>query len=84
MLPAIVTTLKQQVAKGDIYSFGDAGLARGLMSENLVDEYYLKVTPHVQGAGKRLFDTGLPQASLELVQARPLDVGSVILHYRRK
>lgn len=83
-LAAAVAKLKKSVTGGDIYSFGGAGLAKSLMSEGLVDEYYLMVTPNVQGDGMRLFGTGLPKASLELVEARPLDVGSVILHYRRK
>jgi dihydrofolate reductase len=83
-LPSAVARLKRSVTGGDIYSFGGAGLAKSLMSEGLVDEYYLMVTPNVQGDGKRLFGTGLPQVGLELMEARPLDVGSVILHYRRK
>jgi dihydrofolate reductase len=82
-LSAAVDRIKRSVVGGDIYSFGGAGLAKSLMSEGLVDEYYLMVTPNVQGAGKRLFAEGLPQIALELIAARPLDVGSVILHYRR-
>jgi dihydrofolate reductase len=81
-LPAAVAKLKRSVTHGEIYSFGGAGLAKSLMSEGLVDEYYLMVTPNVQGDGKRLFAKGLPEFSLELIEARPLDVGSVILHYR--
>jgi dihydrofolate reductase len=50
----------------------------------LVDEYLLMVTPNLLGDGKRLFGPGLPKVSLELIQARPLDVGSVILSYRLK
>ena len=83
-LRAAVSDLKGSVTGGDIYSFGGAGLAQSLMKEDLVDEYYLMVTPHLFGDGKRLFDEGLPDVSLELIQARTLDVGSVILHYRRK
>ena len=83
-LPAAVAKLKRSVADGDIYSFGGAGLARSLISEGLVDEYLLMVTPNLLGDGKRLFGPGLPKVSLELIQARPLDVGSVILRYRLK
>lgn len=83
-LPGAVASLKRSVARGDIYSFGGAGLAQSLMREGLVDEYYLMVTPTVLGNGKRLFAAGLPKVELELLEARPLDVGSVILHYRRK
>ena len=83
-LPATVERLKHSVTDGDIYSFGGAGLAKSLMIEGLIDEYYLMVAPNVLGDGIRLFGQGIPKSSLELVKARTLDVGSVILHYRRK
>jgi dihydrofolate reductase len=83
-LAEVVSRLKQSVTGGEIYSFGGAGLANSLMREGLVDEHFLMVTPNVQGDGKRLFDAGIPKVELELIQARRLDVGSVILHYRRK
>lgn len=83
-LSAAVAALKRSVAQGDIYSFGGAGLAQSLMREGLVDEHYLMVTPNLLGDGKRLFGAGIAKGELELIQARPLDIGSVILHYRRK
>ena len=82
-LAKTVADLKQSVSGGDIYCFGGAGLAHSLMASDLVDEYYLMVTPAIFGGGKRLFDSGLPKADLTLVQAKALDIGSVILHYRR-
>jgi dihydrofolate reductase len=75
--------LKRSLTSGDVYCFGGAGVARSLIAKGLVDEYYLMVTPTILGDGKRLFDAGLPSVRLELIEARPLDVGSVILHYRR-
>ena len=83
-LSAAVAGLKRSVTQGEIYSFGGAGLAENLMRQGLVDEYYLMVTPNLLGDGKRLFGAGIPKRELELIQARPLDIGSVILHYRRK
>jgi dihydrofolate reductase len=83
-LSAAVAGLKRSVTLGDIYSFGGAGLAESLMRQGLVDEYYLMVTPNLLGDGKRLFGAGIAKGELELIQARRLDVGSVILHYRRK
>lgn len=83
-LSMAVAGLKRSVTQGDIYSFGGAGLAESLMRQGLVDEYYLMVTPNLLGNGKRLFGTGVAKAELELIQALPLDTGSVILHYRRK
>ncbi|MGH7120389.1 MAG: dihydrofolate reductase family protein [Acetobacteraceae bacterium] len=82
-VPGLVATLKSSVTGGDIYSFGGAGLARSLMVGDLVDEYYLMVTPNLVGGGKRLFDSGMPSIDLNLIAARELDVGSVVLHYRR-
>lgn len=81
-LAEAVAKLKGSVTQGDIYCFGGAGLAQSLMHEGIVDEYYLMVTPVILGEGKRLFGGGLPVAKLALIAARPLDVGSVILHYR--
>jgi hypothetical protein len=41
------------------------------------------VTPLLLGDGKRLFETGRPRIALTLIEAKPLDTGAVILHYRR-
>lgn len=82
-LPAAVSKLKRTVTGGEIYCFGGAELAKSLMLENLIDEYYLMVMPKVLGCGKRLFDPGIPRIDLKLIDARRLDVGSMILHYAR-
>ena len=68
---------------GDIYSFGGAGLANNLVARDLPDEYRVMVAPLLLGDGKRLFGPGLPRFVLNLIEARPLDTGAVILHYRR-
>jgi dihydrofolate reductase len=81
-LAEAVARLKRTITAGDIYCFGGAGLAHSLMDEDLIDEYYLMVTPALLGGGKRLFDSGFPEAKLKLLEARALDVGSVILHYQ--
>ncbi|HET8727606.1 MAG TPA: dihydrofolate reductase family protein, partial [Alphaproteobacteria bacterium] len=70
-------------ATGDVYSFGGAGLANSLVALDLVDEYRLMVTPGLLGDGKRMFEGGLPRIALDLIEAKPLDTGAVILHYRR-
>jgi dihydrofolate reductase len=70
-------------AKGDIYSFGGAGLANTLVRLDLPDEYRLMVTPELFGDGKRLFEQGLPRLALTLIDLKKMDTGAVILHYRR-
>lgn len=81
--PEVIGELKRKVRGGEIYCFGGAGMAHSLMAQGLVDEWFLMVTPRLLGQGKRLFEGALAPADLERVEARPLDVGSVILHYRR-
>ena len=82
-LPGAIGKLKAEV-DGDIYSFGGAGLANSLVRLDLVDEYRLMITPGLLGGGKRLFDPGAPRIPLTLIEAKPLDTGAVILHYRRE
>lgn len=67
----------------DIYLFGGAGIANGIVGLDLVDEYRLMITPVLFGDGKRLFETGRPRIALTLVETKALDTGSVIVHYRR-
>ncbi|KXF79168.1 hypothetical protein ATN84_05415 [Paramesorhizobium deserti] len=77
-----IARLKEEV-EGDIYTFGGAGVANSLVALDLVDEYRLMVTPVLFGKGKRLFEDGRPEIKLTLIEAKPLDTGAVILHYRR-
>lgn len=81
-LASAVERLKRSVQGGDIYSFGGGGLANSLIREGLVDEFRLMVTPSIAGDGVRLFGHNLPRLALELIEVRPLDVGSFIVHYR--
>ena len=83
-LSAAVAGLKRSVTRGEIYSFGGAGLAESLMRQGLVDEYYLMVTPNLLGDGKRLFGAGIRQGRAGTHTGGPLDIGSLILHYRCK
>jgi dihydrofolate reductase len=75
-----VAKLKQRPG-GDILVAGSATLVRGLMAEGLVDEYRLMVFPILLGSGKRLFGETEDTATLELVEAKTLDTGTLILTY---
>ena len=81
-LPGAIAKLKQDT-KGEIYSFGGAGIANSLTALDLVDEYHVMVTPILLGDGKRLFEAGRPRLALKLFEARTLDAGAVILRYQR-
>ena len=81
-LAGAIAKLKRE-ARGDIYSFGGAGIANSLVALDLVDEYRVMVTPTLLGDGRRLFETGRPRAALKLIKATTVDTGAVILDYLR-
>jgi dihydrofolate reductase len=82
-LAAEVARLKREVAGGDIFAFGGAGLSHSLFAADLVDEFWLMLTPEIFGDGRPLFRQGRPGAAMRLTECRRLAVGSVILRYRR-
>jgi dihydrofolate reductase len=61
---------------------GSITLVRWLLRAGLLDELGLLVHPVVVGKGRRLFEEGDPQLSLELAASRPLSSGVVSLSYR--
>jgi dihydrofolate reductase len=76
-----ITKLKSEDG-GEILMYGSPTLMRTLAAHDLVDEYRLSVHPIVLGGGKRLFADGFDKSTLELVDAKSLSTGVVILTYR--
>lgn len=76
-----IKDLKQNV--GNIMIIGSAILAEALARAGLIDEYKLLVQPFVMGAGRRFFTEGM-KTPMQLVEARQLDQGMLLLHYRVK
>lgn len=72
--------LKQE-GDGNMLVFGSGNLSESLMNANLFDEYRLVVAPVFLGKGRHLFEHGLNYQKLELLEARPLSSGGVILRY---
>lgn len=81
-LAAEVARLKRE-ASDDIFAFGGAGLSHSLLALDLVDEFWLMITPELFGDGKPLFRGDRPAVTMRLVESRALDTGSVVLRYRR-
>ncbi len=77
---AELSKLKQE-GDGTMFVFGSGNLSESLMKANLFDEYRLCVAPVFLGKGKRLFNEGVPYQKLELLEARALQTGGVILRY---
>jgi riboflavin biosynthesis pyrimidine reductase len=63
---------------------GSGKLATELDRLDLIDEYKLLVHPRIAGHGPTLFESGLPGTRrLDLISAKPLRNGAVVMHYRR-
>ena len=75
-----VAKLKQQ-GNGNMFVFGSANLSKTLMNEKLFDEYRLGIAPVIHGKGRLLFSDGLKPQGLQLLEARSLSNGCVILCY---
>ena len=67
---------------GVIYCDGGAQLANTLLKAGLMDEIIVSVIPVLLGGGVRLFEEGLAEQRLELVDSKAYETGLVQLHYR--
>jgi dihydrofolate reductase len=79
-VPETVAKLKRETAK-DIYLFGSADLASTLIAHRLIDEFRIAVAPVLLGEGTPLFKQSSDRHKLQLLDAKPLSVGAVILRY---
>ena len=75
-----LTRLKQQPGK-NITIVGSPSLMRSLLRDGLLDRLELLVFPVVVGGGKRLFEEGIGELPLELVDSRAYKTGVVSLAY---
>ena len=75
-----VSRLKQQPGQ-DILLYGTGRLAHTLLQHGLIDEHRLWVIPVIWGSGQRIFE-GVDTTTLELVAAKTLPSGTVILSHR--
>lgn len=82
-IPDEISTLKQQSGL-DILVAGSGQLIRTLFQHHLIDEFRIMLHPIVLGHGRRLFTDGIDTTVMDLVNARPLSSGVVILTYHPK
>jgi len=78
--PAEVSELKLDGDKNTLV-FGSGELCAALMRQSLFDEYRLVVAPTILGAGRTLFGHGPSEPELDLLEARALSSGAVLLRY---
>jgi dihydrofolate reductase len=68
---------------GHIVVYGDYSFWQSLMRLDLIDVFYLSLTPYVAGEGRRLFDNVGKYGPLDLVSSMPHSNGEIELEYRR-
>ena len=76
-----IAGLKRQTGE-DISISGSGSLVRSMLKDGHIDELRLMVHPVVVGSGKRLFEEGVDQIALELVDSKTFSTGVVYLTYR--
>ena len=76
-----IGNLKRESRK-DVFIFGSANLCASLMKNNLIDEYRIGLNPIILGGGNPLFKPLPARLKMELIEAKPLRMGCVILRYR--
>jgi dihydrofolate reductase len=79
-----VAALKESARGQNIFVFGSAQLTSSLRRANLIDEYRICVAPLLLGAtgGSPMFKPEDPRQRLDLIEARPIAGGGVILFYQ--
>jgi dihydrofolate reductase len=74
-----IRDLKQQPG-GDLLIFGSPGLTHAFLAMNVIDEFWINVSPVLLGEGVRYLD-GAVKTKLRLVESRVFDIGVVRLNY---
>ncbi len=77
-----IAKLKQEEGK-NMLLWGGASLAQYFIAKGLVDEVRLTIVPVLLGAGKKLFPDDGERRKLELVSAKQLNSGAVVVRLRR-
>lgn len=71
----------KQEGNGPMYIFGSSTLCESLMNAGIIDEVRLCVAPIILGKGRRLFTDSADNRKLELLEAKGLTNGGVLLRY---
>jgi dihydrofolate reductase len=77
-----VRELREQDGK-DIVMWGSLSLAKRLIEQNLIDEYWIVVVPIFLGSGKKFIPRD-KEMQLELFESKTSPAGAVFLKYRPK
>lgn len=75
---------KLKNSKGsDLKVWGSSKLVQSLLTNDLVDELWLKIYPLTLGTGKKLFDDGTIPAAFKLTESKVTPSGVIFANYKR-
>jgi dihydrofolate reductase len=77
-----INDIKNQEGK-DILIFGSPRASHSLLSQGLIDEFWLFVNPILLGEGIPLFKNVTEITRLKLVQSKTFSCGVIALHYKK-
>ncbi len=75
-----INKIKKQDGK-NIIIFGSPGASQSLLSQGLIDEFWLFVNPVILGQGIPLFKDVSEKTKLKLVESKTFSCGVIALHY---
>jgi dihydrofolate reductase len=78
-----INKLKKQDGK-NILIFGSPSASHSLLSEGLIDEYWLFVNPVLLGQGIPLFRGVTETTQLNLIETKTFSCGVIALHYEKQ
>ena len=65
----------------NILIFGSPSASHSLLSQGLIDEFWLFVNPIILGQGMPLFKEGIETTKLKLIESKTFTCGVIALHY---
>lgn len=77
-----INQIKNREGK-NILIFGSPAASHALLSENLIDEFWLFVNPVLLGQGVPLFKGITEITALSLIESKTFDCGVIALHYKK-
>jgi len=79
-LPDLISSLKNQEGK-NIYCDGGAETIHQLLQLDMIDELIISIIPVLLGDGIRLFQGGIQEQKLQLINVKSFGKGLVQIHY---
>lgn len=79
-----ISQLVDSIGDKTIWCFGGTRVIQEFMKNDLIDEYHISTVPTILGEGKRLFENGVPETTLELLDVNTTNQITQSIYRRKK